>query len=129
MMEGNKSDRRNKGNKGYHALIVWQRANEFVLLVYKTSKLFPREEIFGLTSQIRRASVSIASNIVEGHAKKSQKDFLRYLDIAKGSLTECEYYLELLLQLDFLNKEQYNALEDKRSEVGYLLFQFCNAIK
>ena len=126
---GDVGSRREKSSKGYHRLLIWQAANEFVLSIYTTTKGFPKDEIFGLTSQLRRATVSVAANIVEGHSKQSKKDFLRYLDIAKGSLCECEYYLELCCDLGFFNETEYNVLEEKRARVGYLIYKFSNSIR
>jgi len=79
---------------GFQDLRVWQKAHEFVLLIYDITKHFPPNELFGVTSQIRRSAVSICANIAEGH-RKTNKDFLRYLDIAQGSLEETKYYLIL----------------------------------
>ena len=80
-------------NKGYKRLKVWQESHELVLKVYKVTKKFPREEFFGLTSQMRRAVVSVAANIVEGQVRNTSKSFLQFLNIANGSLVEVEYYL------------------------------------
>jgi four helix bundle protein len=76
--------------QSYRDLIVWQRSMELVGLVYELSRKFPNEELFGLTSQIRRAAVSVPSNIAEGQGRKSTKDFLRHLSISYGSLMETE---------------------------------------
>jgi len=70
----------------YHDLLVWSKSLEFVKLVYKLTNLFPKEEIYGLTSQLRRAAVSVLANIVEGRGKSTDKDFLKFLYISKGSL-------------------------------------------
>ena len=129
MGESNKSNKRDKSDKGYHRLIVWQKAHEFVMLIYVKTREFPQAELYGLTSQLRRAAVSVAANIIEGHAKTSKKEFLRYLGISKGSLAECEYYLELATQLRFLNKEDYELLENARGKVGYLLYQFIKHLR
>lgn len=79
-----------KTGKGYHKLIVWQKAREFVSLIYKYTDDFPRSEEFGLKGQIRRASVSVVLNIVEGYRRRSTKEFLRFIDFAQASLTEVE---------------------------------------
>jgi len=73
----------------YHNLLVWKRSLEFVTLVYRLVKLFPPDELYGLTSQLRRATVSVMANIAEGRGKASDKDFLRFLYISNGSLNEC----------------------------------------
>lgn len=107
--------------KGYRKLLVWQESHKLVLLIYKLKKKFPREELFGLTSQICRAVVSISANIVEGQARASRKEFLQFLYIANGSLIETEYYLELARDLIYISLDQYNVLEEKRIIVGNLL--------
>jgi four helix bundle protein len=76
--------------KTYRELLVWQKAIDFVTLVYKSVKVFPTEELYGLTSQIKRSAVSIPSNIAEGYGRKSKKDYIRFLQIAMGSLFESE---------------------------------------
>lgn len=83
---------RKKAEK-FQDLIVWQKAHEFVLRIYKFSEKFSKEEIYSLTSQLRRASISIPANIAEGFKKKGIKDKLRYYNISQGSLAEVEYYL------------------------------------
>lgn len=84
-------------------LIVWQKAIDFVETVYALSGTFPEEEKFGLTSQIRRASVSISSNIAEGAARQSTKEFIRFLYMALGSLSEVETQIIIALRLRFIN--------------------------
>lgn len=76
-----------KNKKPYRQLIVWQMAHQFVLKIYEATETFPKQELYGLTSQLRRAAASVALNIVEGYSKQSKKDLLRFLDIAKGSCT------------------------------------------
>src|SRR5205085_12559798 len=109
--------------KSFRDLIVWQKAHQFVLSVYNYSDYFPQKEIYGLTSQFRRAAISIAANIAEGFKKKGVADKACFLNIAQGSLEECRYYLilardlgygdhpELLPQLEEINKllEKYTA--------------------
>lgn len=85
----------------FEDLKVWQKAHQFVLSTYSMTKHFPSEEKFGLTSQFRRASVSIAANIAEGYKKKGLKDKLRFFNIAQGSLEECRYYLILTKDLQY----------------------------
>ena len=104
---------------------VWQKAHEFVKTVYKYSANFPKKEKFGLTSQFRRASVSIAANIAEGYIKKGALDKVRFLDIAQGSLEECRYYLILSFDLGFGSNEQLSKLSD---EVDKLLNSYINGI-
>ncbi len=87
--------------KDFQDLIVWQKAHQFVLSVYRHSDSYPKIEIYGLTSQIRRAAVSIPANIAEGFKKKTLPDKARYMNIAQGSLEECRYYLILVKDLGY----------------------------
>ncbi|MBN8704456.1 MAG: four helix bundle protein [Bacteroidetes bacterium] len=85
----------------FQSLIVWQKAHEFVLLVYKTTSTFPKEELFGLTSQFRRAAVSIPANIAEGYRRKSKLEKYRFFNISQASIEECRYYLILSQDLGY----------------------------
>jgi four helix bundle protein len=85
----------------FRDLIVWQKAHEFVLCVYETTKTFPQNELYGLTSQMRRAVVSIPANIAEGFKKRGRADKARFLNIAQGSIEECRYYLILSMDLRY----------------------------
>jgi len=109
-------------NKGFRRLNVVQEAHVLVKTVYAATAKFPKDELFGLTSQIRRAAVSIPTNIIEGHARKSLKEFLNFLNIANGSLVELEYLLGLSWDLGYLAKSKYNEIEAQRQKVaGYLV--------
>lgn len=119
----------NKDSKGYHKLITWQRARELIKLVYKYTENFPKAEEFGLKGQLRRAVVSVVLNIVEGYRRSTTKDYLHFLNTANGSLSELEAALEISLDLEFLSKESYEILENKRSEVGYLLSQLVKSLQ
>ena len=112
----------------YHNLLVWKRALGFVKLVYRLTKLFPKDEMYGMVSQLRRAAVSVLANIAEGRGKSSDKDFARFLYISKGSLNECQCYFELAKELEYINEEQFNYIENKRGEVGYLLHRLITSI-
>jgi four helix bundle protein len=108
----------------YRKLIVWQKADELAYQIYLVSKEFPREEVYGITSQLRRAALSIPTNIVEGcgrHGKKEQKQFFNF---ALGSQAEVEYLLSFCLRLSYLKKESFEMLEGLRREVGALLWGF-----
>ena len=107
-------------------LIVWQKAHQFVLQVYKMTTSFPQNEIYGLTSQFRRAAVSIPANIAEGYKKRGNKDKLNYLNIAQGSLEECRYYLILALDLEYGSSEILNNLI---IEVSKLLTKYSDVIQ
>ncbi len=91
----------NENQKSYRRLIVWQKADELAFQVYLVTKKFPREEMFGLISQMRRAAFSVPANIVEGYARSSRKGKVQFYNIARGSLTELEYYLDFSLRLKY----------------------------
>jgi len=112
--------------KSFRDLIVWQKAHQFTLAVYNYTKGFPREELFGLSSQFRRAAVSVAANIAEGYPKRGRADKARYYNIAQGSLEECKYYIILAQDLGYGNSEHLNK---QAMEVGRLLGSYISAIK
>jgi len=111
--------------KHFQDLIVWQKAHEFVLLVYRYSESFPKNELYGLTSQARRSAVSVPSNIAEGFKKKTKPDKVRFLNIAQGSLEECRYYLILAKDLDYGDTSK---LMEKLEEVSKLLEAYLSSI-
>ena len=115
--------------KGYKKLKVWEKAHQLAMEIYRISKTFPKEEIYGLTSQIRRAAFSVPLNIVEGHASTSRKEFLSFLNIANRSLVETEYLLEILRELNFMDENAYQRLEKQRNEVGVILNAFTKAVR
>ena len=92
--------------RSFEDLLVWQKAHGFVLGIYVLTKTFPREEIYGLTSQFRRAAVSIPANIAEGFKKRGRADKARFLNIAQGPLEECRYYLRLSSDLGYGDTQQ-----------------------
>ena len=107
--------------ENFDKLLVWQKAHLLVLKLYVVTNTFPKEEIWGLTSQIRRAAVSVPSNIVEGKARGSRKDFKRFLLIARGSLEEVKYQSLLAKELKYMNEEQYEEITVMIEDVGRLL--------
>lgn len=115
--------------KGYKKLEVWKKAHEFVLLAYRYTGDFPNHELFGLTSQIRRAVISISANIVEGQVSNSKRDFLNFLNMANRSLVETEYLIETALDLNYLSKDKYNELEQLRICVGNLLNGLIRSVR
>lgn len=98
-------------SKSFKDLECWQRAHEFVKAVYQVTKRFPEDERYGLTSQFRRAAVSIAANICEGYRKMSKADKLRFMNIAQGSLEECRYYVILSLDIEYVDQATHDRLE------------------
>lgn len=105
----------------HERLDVWKKSVDFVVLVYKATDCFPSDEKFGLTSQIRRASVSIPANIAEGAARNSNKEFLHFLSISQGSTSEVETELLIAFRLGFLNEKIYSELKSKLDEIGKML--------
>jgi len=114
-----------KPAKSFQDLIVWQKAHAFVLCVYEATQAFPKTETYGLTSQFRRAAVSIPANIAEGFRKQSEADKGRFLNVAEGSLEECRYYLILARDLAYI---EINNLWEMSEEVGRLLNGYRTAI-
>ena len=111
--------------KSFKDLVVWKKAHNLVLGIYKLTSLFPKAEIYGLTSQMRRASVSIPANIAEGFKKRGIKDKVRFLNIAEGSLEELKYYLQLTNDLKYGSTKEF---EPSTEEVGKLLTSYSKAL-
>ncbi len=107
--------------ESYRDLIVWRKGMQLVTEIYRATRLFPRDETYGLTSQLRRAAVSVPSNIAEGQAHFSQKEFHRFLSHARGSLVEIETQIMIAGNLGYLSIHQSRALLDKTAEVGRML--------
>jgi len=98
-------------------LNVWKKSMNLVILIYKLTSQFPKDELFGLASQMRRAAVSIPSNIAEGHGRNSDKELIRFLYISLGSASELETQLLLSSKLGFLDEESFSKLNDANNEV------------
>jgi four helix bundle protein len=107
--------------KDFRDLKVWERAHRFTLDVYRMTATFPREELFGLTSQMRRCSASIGANIAEGCGKRGNNEFQRFLQIAAGSASELDYHLLLARDLGFLTEHDYRKLASDLSETRKML--------
>ena len=115
--------------RSYKDLVAWQKSMELVTAVYRASQGFPKEEIFGLVSQIRRSAVSVPSNIAEGHARTSKKEFQYFLSNARGSLAELETQLTIAHQLAYIDETEINQLLDRLGEVGRILNGLLTALK
>lgn len=115
--------------RDHRKLRAFELADQLALVVYQTTKNFPKEEIFGMTSQIRRAAVSVPSNIVEGCARKSNADFLRFLDIAFGSGREIEYQLSLATRLGYVNRDESQQLDKIVNELMRVLSGLIKSIR
>lgn len=113
----------------YRKLKIWENADKFVHEIYKVTLTFPRNEIFGLTSQIRRAALSIPTNIVEGASRKSKKEFLNFLNIAIGSLNEVDYLLSFSLGEKFIEEEKYKSLKNNIESLSRSIWAFYNYLK
>jgi four helix bundle protein len=115
--------------KDFRQLKVWEKAHHLALEIYKVSTIFPREELYGLTSQLRRASVSIPTNIAEGCGRNTDADFARFLQIAMGSASETEYEIILAFDLGFLSKDQFEHLQTHAEEVKKMLAAFLKTLR
>ena len=114
--------------KSYRDLIVWQKSMNWVTLVYKISEVFPESEKFGLVSQIKRSSVSVPSNIAEGYGRNYKKDYAKFLQIARGSLYECQTQIEIAVNLNFIKREQIQDASDLSIEIEKMLNSLVNKL-
>ncbi len=115
--------------RSYRELLVWQKAMTLAVHTYKATANFPKAETYGLTSQIRRASVSVPSNIAEGQGRLTSGEFQHFLGQARGSLLEAETQLAIALDLGFLEKSAYETLERESYQVLGLLDRLLNALR
>ena len=111
---------------GFRSLKVYNKTNELVILIYKLTKNFPKTETFGLISQMRRAAISVVANIIEGWARNSNKEKIQFYHIARGSLTEIEYYIDLSLELKYITSEEHKQLKEIHTDSAKLL---CGLIR
>ena len=114
--------------RNYKNIIAWQLADELTIEIYGLTKSFPKDEIFAMTSQLRRAAYSAPSNIAEGCGRRTDADFRHFLDIAMGSLYEVEYFLHLAMRIGYLDEKSYVCANDKCSEAIRCLRGFINKI-
>ena len=115
--------------KDYRKLEIWLRSHQLTLSVYATTKSFPKEELFGLISQIRRACSSVPANIAEGCGRDSDAELKRFLDIAHGSASELEYLLLLARELGYLPNDRYREIIEELSQIKRMLGAFCRKLK
>jgi len=115
--------------KDFRGLKVWEKAHQLTLAVYKASERFPKEELYGPTSQIRRSSMSIPTNIAEGCGRGSDADFAHFLQIAMGSACEMEYEWLLCLDLGFIRQDEYKTLQDTLEEVKRMLATLLKTVR
>ena len=113
----------------FRRLDVWQRSYRLALAVYQITKAFPKDELYGLVSQMRRASTSVPSNIAEGCGRNTGTDMARFLDIALGSLSEIDCYLDFARDLSYMSREDYLKLEKELVEVRRMLIGFIKSVR
>lgn len=118
-----------KPQSGYKKLLLWQEAKKLAILVYKLTELFPRNEEFGLKSQMRRAVVSTMSQIAEGWLRRSVKEKLHILEIAEGSLLELESQAELVIAIGYWKQNHFDEFDQQKSKVAGLLFLYKRKIQ
>ncbi|MGV3686718.1 MAG: four helix bundle protein [Daejeonella sp.] len=115
--------------QNYKELKVWEKAHQFALRIYHVAKVFPKEELYTLTNQLRRCSSGIPANIAEGCGKNTQKEFSNFLNIALGSANEAEYFLLLSKDLGYLPKEEHRVLNDNINEIKAMLISLIHKVR
>jgi four helix bundle protein len=113
----------------FRDLLIWQKSMTLVTEIYLLTNFFPKEEIYGLTSQIRRSAISIPSNISEGYGREGNKDYLKFLNIAISSLFEMQTQLEIAYNLKYINEIQFNNIFEDSKEIERMLSSFIRKIK
>lgn len=114
--------------RNYKELQVWERSHKLTLEVYRLTKYFPKEELFGLVSQMRRCAVSIPANIAEGCGKNSEKDLLRFLQISLGSLMELDYYIILAKDLEYISNDKSSQMSEELTQLRKMLITFMKKV-
>ena len=115
--------------QNYKDLKVWEKAHQFTLMVYEASKHFPKEELYGLTNQLRRSASSIPANIAEGCGKNTKADFANFLNIALGSANESEYFILLTKDLAYINTEKFETLSKLINEIKAMLIALIAKVR
>src|SRR6266478_4208886 len=115
--------------RDYTKIEAWRLADDLTVSVYKRTRSFPKEEIYGLTSQLRRASYSVPANIVEGASRESKKDYLHFLYIARGSLSETQYFIHLARRLNYLPQEESDMLREQTKMAFACLHGLIRAVE
>ena len=115
--------------RDFRKIVAWEKADDLVVLIYEVTRAFPKEELYGLTSQLRRAAISVAANIAEGSGKQYLKEFRRFLYTARGSLSEVEYYIHLSHRVGYLDAEKAARLEEARQDAAKTLQGFINTVE
>ena len=115
--------------RNFKNIKAWQYADDLAVLVYSRTKSFPREELYGITSQLRRASVSVPTNIAEGASREHKREYLNFLYIARGSMAETEYLLHLSRRLGYLQDDEYKKPEEMRKKAAKTLYGLINSVQ
>jgi four helix bundle protein len=115
--------------RDYTKIDAWKLADDLTVAIYERTRSFPKEEVYGLTSQLRRASYSVPANIVEGSSRESKKDYLHFLYIARGSLSETQYFIHLACRLGYLSMEESDALRKETKTVFRCLHGLIRAVE
>lgn len=116
-------------NERWKNLEIWQKADELAFQVYQATRRFPKEEVYGLTSQLRRSALSIPTNIVEGYSRKGDKELQRFLNISLGSLAETKYLLHFASRLGYIEEKAYNDLQAAYEILGKMLWRFYEKVR
>jgi len=120
---------RRKVMRNYRNLGAWQHADELTVQIYRVTRQFPSSEIYGITSQLRRAAYSVPANIAEGSGRESNADYLRFLSMARGSLAETEYFLHLAHRLEYLTEDDWNQLTGQVNQTFAALDGLMKAVR
>ncbi|MBM3861377.1 MAG: four helix bundle protein [Verrucomicrobia bacterium] len=115
--------------RDYTKILAWQKADDLTVAVYQATRSFPKDELYALTSQLRRAAYSVPANIVEGSARESQKDYLHFLVIARGSLAETGYFIHLAHRLGYMNADNHDRLARQTDETARVLAGLIKAVQ
>jgi len=115
--------------RDYTKIVAWQKADDLTVAVYAATKNFPKDEVYALTSQLRRAAYSVPANIVEGAARESKKDYCHFLVIARGSLAETGYFIHLAYRLSYLTADQHRHLTEQTDEAARTLAGLIKAVQ
>ncbi len=126
-LEDGRRDTGYGGVRTFKDLQVWKSSHELVLNIYKVSSTFPKDELYGLTSQMRRAVVSVAANITEGFSRRTDKDKIHFYNMSQSSLHEIKYYLILIQDLGYI--ESNTALQDSAESIGKMLYRLIESTK
>jgi four helix bundle protein len=113
----------------WRKLEVWQMADDFTYDVYQVTRGFPQEELYGITSQLRRAAISVPTNIVEGYSRRRDRELARFLEISLGSLGESKYLVHFSNRLSYLRESDYQRLSEGAGHLGQKLYRFYERVK